>query len=405
MVKGKSIILGISGGIASYKGITLCSTLVQAGADVQVIMTNSASKFIEPLTFQTISRNPVYIDTFNETNPKVVSHIDAADKADLVIIAPATANILAKMTHGIADDMLSTTLLAVTCPIVIAPAMNVNMYAHPAVQQNMQTLLDRGVQFIDPNEGQLACGYVGKGRMAEPEQIFNYVQDMLASSMQNSQKLKGKKVLITAGGTRERIDPVRYIANDSSGKMGIALAEQARDQGADVTFIHGHMTEPCPTGVQSIFTSSSKEMYDAVNEHFSHTDILVMAAAVSDYRPINVEEQKIKKKSDQWDIALQKTEDILQHMGKRKTNQFIVGFAAETENGDVHAQDKLKRKHCDLIVLNDVTVPGAGFSSNTNIVKVFNEDGMIADLPMMSKKQVAAELMSIISDTLIDEGK
>lgn len=403
ILQGKTILLGVCGGIAAYKAAALCSKLAQAGADVRVVMTASAGKFVGPLTFQTLSRHDVAIDTFDEKDPAVVSHIDLADRADLVIIAPATANMIAKLALGLADDMLSTTLLATTAPILIAPAMNVHMYAHPAVQANMETLRARGVRFIEPGEGQLACGYVGKGRLAEPDDIYAAIVNQLKPPIR---PLQGKHLLVTAGGTVERMDPVRYLTNDSSGKMGIAIAEVARDLGAEVTLIHGKMTIPPPSGMkETIAIESAAEMLDAIMERFSDMDIVVKAAAVADYRPMEQATQKLKKKDEEFTLHLVKNPDIVQTLGSIKTKQFIVAFAAETSDLDAHALDKVKRKNSDLLVANNVTLPGAGFGSDTNIVSFFDRNGLVEQLPLMDKKLVAQRLMHVIVDRLGLEGR
>jgi phosphopantothenoylcysteine decarboxylase/phosphopantothenate--cysteine ligase len=401
VLNGKTIVLGISGGIAAYKAATLCSKLVQAGANVRVVMTESAAKFITPLTLQTLSRHPVYIDTFDEFNAAVVSHIDLADSADLVVIAPATANIIAKMANGIADDMLSTTLLAATAQVLVAPAMNVHMYAHPAVEHNMARLAERGVRFIEPGTGQLACGYVGKGRLAEPEDIVFAIKNWFAKG----QQLAGKKVLVTAGGTVERLDPVRFLTNDSSGKMGFAIAEAAANRGADVTLIAARMSVDTLDGIRIIKVESAEEMLQAVMSRFDETDIVIKAAAVADYRPVTRASTKMKKNEDRLIIELERTTDILQTLGERKKGQFIVGFAAETEKIDHYAMDKLHRKNCDLIVANDVSQAGAGFNVDTNIVRVFGEEGLIEEMPLLQKREVADRLLSLIVERITHAAK
>ncbi|MDF2671717.1 MAG: CoaBC [Paenibacillus sp.] len=396
MWKGKTVVLGVTGGIACFKAAALCSKLAQTGAEVRVIMTESATKFVAPLTFQTLSRHDVIVDTFDEKDASVVSHIDLADSADLIVIAPATANMLAKMAHGLADDMLSTTLLASTAPVLVAPAMNVHMYAHPAVQANMDILRARGIFFVEPGEGQLACGYVGKGRLAEPEEIMTVIQRMLHPR----QSLSGRKVLVTAGGTLERIDPVRYITNDSSGKMGFAIAETARDMGAQVTLVRAKTSIEPPSGVEVVNVVSTLDMMEAVQTRFEHMDIVVKAAAVSDYRPVETADKKIKKKEDSLTLSLVKNPDILQWLGEHKTNQFVIGFAAETNDGELYAMDKVRRKKSDLLVLNDVTVPGAGFGTDTNVVKLYDEAGLIRALPLMDKREVARELLELAAARL-----
>ncbi|MEF3305757.1 bifunctional phosphopantothenoylcysteine decarboxylase/phosphopantothenate--cysteine ligase CoaBC [Paenibacillus sp. GYB003] len=400
MLKGKTIVLGVTGGIAAYKAAALCSKLAQAGANVRVVMTESATHFVAPLTFQTLSRHDVAIDTFDEKDASVVSHIDLADSADLVVVAPATANVIAKLAHGIADDMLTTTLLATEAPILVAPAMNVHMYAHPAVAENMRILHSRGVSFVEPGEGQLACGYVGKGRLAEPEEIVRAIERMFDSG----QSLAGKKVIVTAGGTIERIDPVRYITNDSSGKMGYAVAEAAKRMGAHVTLITGKASVVPPAGVEVVPVDSTLDMLDAMLARFSDADVVIKAAAVADYRPARPSDKKIKKNDETMTLELVKNPDILQTIGERKTKQFIVGFAAETDNGERYAMDKVKRKKCDLLVLNDVTVPGAGFGVDTNIVTVFDGSGLVASLPQMSKLAVAERLLALVAERLNARG-
>lgn len=396
VLNGKTIVLGVSGGIAAYKAAALCSKLAQAGAEVRVIMTASAVKFIAPLTFQTLSRHEVAVDTFDEKDASVVQHIDLADRADLFVVAPATANMIGKMALGLGDDMLSTTLLATTAPILVAPAMNVHMYAHPAVQQNMKTLADRGVRFVEPGTGQLACGYVGKGRLAEPEDIVLAIERHFAEG----ERLKGKRILVTAGATVERIDPVRYISNDSSGKMGYAIAEAAARMGAVVTLVSGKASVPVPPGVTLVQVESTLEMLDAVLSRMDDQDVIVKTAAVADYRPAEQHEHKIKKTEDVMTMKLVKNPDILKLIGERKTNQLVVGFAAETRELEKFAMDKLRRKRCDLLVANDVTLEGAGFGTDTNIVRIFDANGLVEALPMMGKREVASRLLGLIAARL-----
>ncbi|UKS30017.1 bifunctional phosphopantothenoylcysteine decarboxylase/phosphopantothenate--cysteine ligase CoaBC [Paenibacillus sp. HWE-109] len=397
VLQGKTIVLGVCGGIAAYKAAALTSKLTQAGATVRVIMTASAVQFVAPLTFQTLSRHHVFVDTFDEKDPSVVSHINLADSADLVLIAPATANTIGKLALGLGDDMLSTTLLATTAPIWVAPAMNVHMYANPAVQQNMQTLLSRGVRFIEPGEGQLACGYVGKGRLAEPEEIMAAVERHFQGE---PGRLKAQRVLVTAGGTLERIDPVRYITNDSSGKMGYAIAEEAVRMGAAVTLVSGPSALPAPNGVELVRVQSALDMREAVLSRLDASDLVIKAAAVADYRPAVVAEQKIKKKADSLTLELIKNPDILQEIGALKKHQFVIGFAAETERLDEHALDKLNRKNCDLIVGNNVSQAGAGFSGDTNVVSIYDRNGLVEALPIQSKKDVARKLLELAADRM-----
>ncbi|MDV3433060.1 bifunctional phosphopantothenoylcysteine decarboxylase/phosphopantothenate--cysteine ligase CoaBC [Paenibacillus larvae] len=393
MLQDKTIILGVCGGIAAYKAAALCSKLAQAGADVYVIMTESATKFIAPLTFQTLSRNPVMIDTFDEKDTSVVSHINLADKADLMLIAPATANMIAKMAIGLGDDMLSTTMLAATATVMVAPAMNVHMYEHPAVQENMSTLSKRGVIFVEQGSGQLACGYVGKGRLAEPEDIVAEVRRFFAEKT----LLQGKRVLVTAGGTVERIDPVRYITNDSSGKMGYAVAEAARRLGAEVTLVTGPTALEASAGVQVVPVLSAEDMLKEVQNRYKDLDIVIKAAAVADYRPLVQSKSKMKKADKTLTLELVKNPDILETLGKNKTHQFLIGFAAETDSLDEYAMDKLVRKNCDLLVGNDVSVEGAGFGSETNVVRIYDKQGLVESLPLLRKEEVALHLLRLIA--------
>ncbi|MGC5328741.1 bifunctional phosphopantothenoylcysteine decarboxylase/phosphopantothenate--cysteine ligase CoaBC [Brevibacillus sp. SYSU BS000544] len=403
----KTIILGVTGGIAAYKAAALTSKLTQAGADVYVILTDSAQKFIQPLTFQALSHHPVYTDTFTEPNAQVISHIDLADRADLVIIAPATANTIGKLANGIADDMLTTTLLATKAPVMIAPAMNVNMYQHPAVQANMERLVQFGYHFIEPGEGLLACGWIGKGRLEEPERIVDIVIDFFAkqenqreTSRETKQDLSGKQILVTAGPTREKIDPVRYISNHSTGKMGYAIAEAARDRGASVTLVSGPTALPQPAGVKFVAVESVHEMFDAVMGELPSMDIVIKSAAVSDYRPKTISHHKMKKTDSDLSLELEKAPDILQTIGERKhSDQFVVGFAAETQDLSKYALDKLARKNCDMIVGNNVLTEGAGMGSDTNIVTIYTRDGDTVQIPKMSKREVAERIL----DTVVEK--
>ncbi|MED1947469.1 MULTISPECIES: bifunctional phosphopantothenoylcysteine decarboxylase/phosphopantothenate--cysteine ligase CoaBC [Brevibacillus] len=397
---GKRIVLGVSGGIAAYKAAALTSKLTQAGALVHVILTEGALQFIQPLTFQALSHLPVYTDTFTEPDPHVISHIELADRADLILIAPATANVIGKMANGIADDMLTTTVLATKAPVMVAPAMNVNMYNHPAVIANMDKLTAYGYRFVEPGVGLLACGWIGKGRLAEPEEIVEAVRQWFASDETRQtireKDLQEKHVLITAGPTREKIDPVRYITNHASGKMGYAIAEAARDRGAKVTLISGPTNLARPDGVEFIAVESVQEMFDAVMEQLPHCDIVVKSAAVSDYRPKHVAEHKMKKGDGPLELALEKAPDILKTIGERKTKQFVVGFAAETQNVLQHAQSKLERKNLDMIVANNVLLEGAGMGSDTNIVTLLTRGGEQLALDKLSKRAVADKLFDAV---------
>ncbi len=390
MLHGKKVLLCVTGGIAVYKAAALTSKLTQAGVDVKVILSEAAAKFVTPLTFQALSRNAVYTDTFDEKDPKVIAHIDLADWADLILVAPATANIIGKLANGIADDMISTTLLAATSPVWIAPAMNVHMYENPAVRKNIETLAHFGYQFIEPSEGYLACGYVGKGRLEEPEKIVAIMEDFFKPK---PSILSGKKVLITAGPTREKIDPVRYITNHSTGKMGYSIAEQAMELGADVTLISGPVSLEAPKGAQVIHVESAEDMFNAVMNHYETADIIVKTAAVADYRPKMSYDEKIKKKPGEEVLELERTKDILLELGKRKSTQILVGFAAETSLVEKYAKDKLMKKNADMIVANNVKAEGAGFGTDTNIVTIFKKDGTIIPLPIMTKHEVANRLL------------
>ncbi|MEH7373642.1 bifunctional phosphopantothenoylcysteine decarboxylase/phosphopantothenate--cysteine ligase CoaBC [Neobacillus drentensis] len=400
MVQDKKILLCVTGGIAVYKAAALTSKLVQAGAHVKIILSESAQKFVTPLTFQALSRNEVYVDTFDEKNPRVIAHIDLADWADLILVAPATANTIGKIAGGIADNMITTVLLAATSPVWIAPAMNVHMYDHPAVKKNLSILAEYGYQFIEPSEGYLACGYVGKGRLEEPEKIVQLVQQFFTDQFQ--QTLSGKTVVVTAGPTREKIDPVRFISNHSTGKMGYALAVEAKKQGAHVVLVSGPVGLPAPLGMQVVKVESAEEMYNAVLKYYDSADVVIKTAAVADYRPKTAYDHKVKKQAGDSSIELERTKDILLELGKRKRNQVLVGFAAETENVEEYARKKLKAKNADMIVANNVKAEGAGFGTDTNIVTLFKRSGSNIDLPIMSKSDVAKRIIEEITSLLKD---
>ncbi|PGY10826.1 bifunctional phosphopantothenoylcysteine decarboxylase/phosphopantothenate--cysteine ligase CoaBC [Bacillus sp. AFS031507] len=400
MVQDKKILLCVTGGIAVYKAAALTSKLVQAGAHVKIILSESAQKFVTPLTFQALSRNEVYVDTFDEKNPRVIAHIDLADWADLILVAPATANTIGKIAGGIADNMITTVLLAATSPVWIAPAMNVHMYDHPAVKKNLSILAEYGYQFIEPSEGYLACGYVGKGRLEEPEKIVQLVQQFFTDQFQ--QTLSGKTVVVTAGPTREKIDPVRFISNHSTGKMGYALAVEAKKQGAHVVLVSGPVGLPAPLGMEVVKVESAEEMYNAVLKYYDSADVVIKTAAVADYRPKSAYEHKVKKQAGDSSIELERTKDILLELGKRKRNQVLVGFAAETENVEEYARKKLKAKNADMIVANNVKAEGAGFGTDTNIVTLFKRSGSNIDLPIMSKSDVAKRIIEEITSLLKD---
>lgn len=386
------IVLGVTGGIAVYKAIDLTSKLVQNGHEVRVIMTESAEQFVTPLAFQALSRNPVYTDIFVEQNPAEIQHIALGDWADIMIIAPLTASTLGKIAHGISDNMLTATVLAFTKTIYLAPAMNSNMYNNPAVIDNIQTLLKRGFKFIEPGEGFLACGYIAKGRMSEPLEIMKFIAE------DNIEKdLQGKKVLITAGPTIETIDPVRYLTNRSSGKMGYSLAEAANLRGADVTLVSADVGIPVPNGVRHIKTESAQDMFNAVRDNMEQ-DLIIKAAAVADYTPVETYDQKLKKQEGDLTITFKRTEDILKYIGEHKTTQFVVGFAAETENIEKYARGKLIKKNADVIVANNVGDKSIGFKSNDNAVTMYFKDGTHIDISKQSKLNIAHEILSHVKE-------
>ncbi|MEH7544752.1 MULTISPECIES: bifunctional phosphopantothenoylcysteine decarboxylase/phosphopantothenate--cysteine ligase CoaBC [Bacillaceae] len=400
MSKEQNILLCVTGGIAVYKAAALTSKLVQAGFNVKVILSESAEKFVTSLTFQALSRNDVFTDTFDEKNPQVIAHIDLADWADLILVAPATANTIGKLACGIADNMITTTLLAATVPVWIAPAMNVHMYDHPAVKKNLAVLAEFGCQFIEPSEGYLACGYVGKGRLEEPEKIVMLIQNYF-NHLENK-NLKGKTVIITAGPTREKIDPVRFISNHSSGKMGYALAEESVKQGARVILVSGPVSLSAPQGVELVKVESAEDMYQAVLKYFETADVVIKTAAVADYRPKVTFDHKVKKQAGDTNIELERTNDILFELGQRKTNQLLVGFAAETDHLEEYAKKKLLNKNADMIVANNVKTEGAGFGTDTNIVTLFKRYGEVISLPLMSKNEVAVKIIEEITSLLKD---
>ena len=383
---GREIVLGVTGGIAAYKSAELVSRLRHLGANVHVIMTRNAMEFVSPLTFQTLSANQVVTDTFQAPEYWNVEHVALAKLADIFVIAPATANIMAKMAAGIADDMLSTTVLATKAPVLLAPAMNTGMWTAPATRLNQKTLSDRGVQFIGPGTGLLACGDEGAGRMSEPEEIVEAICGILASG----KDYQGLKVLVTAGATKERLDPVRYITNDSSGKMGFAIAEAARDRGAEVTVVYGNVSAPVPADVRTVPIESAADMYDAMMSETESQDIVIQAAAICDYRIEHASSTKIKKeKGKPLTITMIENPDIAQAIGERKKEgQTFVGFAAETDHVKENAAEKLKKKHLDMIVANDVTAPGAGFNVDTNIATLITNEGE-EEQPLQSKRALA----------------
>lgn len=395
MIKNKKILLCVAGGIAAFKAAALTSKLVQSGASVKVIMSDSATKFVTPLTFQALTHTEVFTDTFAEKNPNNISHIYLAEWADLVIVAPATANTIGKIANGLADNMLTSTILATNAPLFIYPAMNSNMLANKAVSRNIKTLKMDGCHVFESGFGYLAEGFIGKGRMLEPEQILAHVEMFFGTD----KLLSGKKVLITAGPTVEKLDPVRYISNFSSGKMGYALAEVAQKLGAEVTLVSGPVNLSPPSGVLLFSVDSAAEMFDAVMTQFDDADIVIGAAAVADYSP-NFTGNKIKKNDEEMTIDLYKTIDIMKTLGEKKTKQFTVAFAAETNDVEKNSKGKLVRKNADLLVSNDVTQMGAGFGTDTNIVTIYSNDEEPLKLPIMSKYNVAKEIMQQIAKRL-----
>lgn len=396
MLAGKKVLVGVTGGIAAYKIAEVVSRLRKLEVEVHVAMTKSATEFITPLTLRNLSANPVHLDLFEEPKVWNVEHIALAEHVDAVVVAPATANILAKMAIGLADDFLSTVLLATRAPIFAVPAMNQGMYQHPATQENLHRLKERGIKVIGPGTGFQACGTEGVGRMSEPVEIVEAIVRFFAAG----DSLQGKRALVTAGGTQEPLDPVRYLGNRSSGRMGYAVAQALREAGAETVLVSAPTDLPAPPGVTRISVQTALEMHDAVLERFSDLDVVVKAAAVADYRPASQAEQKIKKDGANRTIELIPNPDILAELGRRKTSQILIGFAAETENLLAYAQEKMQRKNVDLLVANDVTKPGAGFGSLTNIVSFLFPDGRRIDFPQMSKLEVARNLVAEIARLL-----
>ena len=386
-----NIIVGVTGGIAAYKAAELVSFLGKQGHDVRCIMTEAGQQFITPLTLQALSGNPVYTDLFAlQDNPEwKVEHIGLAHWADLILIVPATADFIGKVANGLADDLLSTCVMASKAPVYFAPAMNDQMYLNPIVQRNIQTLRDAGYGFVDPVEGNLACGTSGKGKMASPQQIAEVVHTL------RDQDLFGLRFVITAGPTRETIDPVRFLTNHSSGKMGYALARQAAYRGADVVLISGPVQLEAPYGVQMVYVESAQQMFEAIQQHYADADVIIKSAAVADYRPKTVATQKIKKTDDDLTLALERNTDILAWLGEHKTNQVLIGFAAETNDVQQNALGKLERKHLDFIAANDVTKAHSGFGKDTNQVTLYGADGSVTALPVLSKDDTANRILDV----------
>ena len=389
MLQGKTVVLGVTGGIAAFKAASLVSALVKLHAHVEVIMTKNATQFITPLTFEQLTGHRTITDTFDRNFPHQVEHISLAQRADLVIIAPATANICAKVAHGIADDMLTTTVLACRCPKLIAPAMNTNMYENPVTQDNLEILRRYGWEVIEPASGRLACGVVGKGKMPEPEELVQHIMRHIALP----HDLEGKKVLVTAGPTQEALDPVRYLTNHSSGKMGYAIARMAMLRGADVTLISGPTSLPAPDFVNFVPVVSAQDMFEAVAAHYTDTDFVFKAAAVADYTPDTYCDDKIKKKDGDLSIPLKRTQDILRYLGQnKKDGQVICGFSMETQNMLENSRAKLQSKNVDMICANNLKVDGAGFGVDTNVITLITSKDC-TELPLMSKEQAAMAIL------------
>ena len=392
MLKGKTVILGVTGGIAAYKSAWLTSLLVKAGADVQVIMTEHAREFIAPLTFEALTNQRCHTDTFDRNHEYSTEHVSLASRADAVIIAPATANVIAKLACGIADDMLTTTVLACDCPKIVVPAMNTRMYENPVTQDNLEKLRKYGVTVVEPAAGRLACGDVGKGKMPEPDVLFQYV--LMACAFEKD--MAGKKVLVTAGPTQERIDPVRYITNHSTGRMGYSIAKICALRGAEVTLVTGQTALEPPLFVDVVPVVSARDMYEAVVERSGEMDVIIKAAAVADYRPAVTSDEKIKKSDGDMAIDMERTDDILGYLGScKKPGQFLCGFSMETQNMLENSRAKLRKKNLDMIVANNLKVKGAGVGTDTNVVTIITAD-MEKELELMSKDEVAARLLDEI---------
>ena len=398
MLKGKTVVIGVSGGIAVYKACDVVSRLKKLNANVHVIMTKSATEFVTPLTFQSLSQNYVVSDMFEEPKTWDVEHISLAKKADVFLIAPATANVIGKVANGIADDMLTTTVMATTGKVLIAPAMNTNMYRNPILQRNISILKELGYNFVDPDSGRLACGDIGEGKLASPEKIVDAVVDLFN---EDKKDLLGKKIMITAGPTVESIDPVRYLTNRSTGKMGYAIAKMAANRGADVTLVSGPTNIEPPSNIKKLIkVQSAKDMYDAIIDNFDENQVIIKSAAVADYKPKNYSDKKKKKSNDDLIIELDRNKDIAYELGKIKKNKILVGFAAETNDLIENAKGKISKKNLDFIVANDLTESGAGFGTDTNIVKIIDKDGNIAKYPQMKKDEVADVILDKVKSLL-----
>lgn len=399
MLRGKNVVLAVTGSIAAYKIAYLASMLKKLNADVTVLMTRNAVNFIHPITFETLTGNKCLIDTFDRNFEYSVEHVSLAKRTDVVLVAPATANVIGKLANGIADDMLTTTVMACECKKIIAPAMNTHMYHNPVVQDNIKKLRHYGMEVIAPDTGYLACGDVGEGKMPSEQVLLEYI----LREIRFEKDLEGKKVMVTAGPTREKIDPVRFITNHSTGKMGYALAKHCAQRGAEVTLITGRTQLEPPLFVRVIEVESAGEMFEAVKERYEEQDIIMKAAAVADYRPLSVSEEKVKKTEGEMSIALERTEDILKFLGEnRRKGQFLCGFSMETENMLENSRAKLEKKHADMIVANNLKQEGAGFGTDTNIVTLITRDGC-RELPVMSKEDVAKHIIDTIQNHLLSD--
>ena len=397
MLKDKTVVIGVCGGIAVYKACDLVSKLKKTGVNVHVIMTKSATEFVAPLTFQTLSQNYVVEDMFESPKTWDVEHISLAKKADVFVLAPATANVIGKVANGIADDMLTTTIMATKAKVLIAPAMNTNMYENPVVQRNIQTLKDLDYKFVEPESGRLACGDIGSGKLASVDTIFNSIIELL----ETKKDLEGTSMIITAGPTVESIDPVRYITNRSTGKMGYSIAKKAIERGADVTLVSGPTNIVPPQNLKKfIQIESAEDMYNAVLENMDENQVIIKSAAVADYRPKEYSDNKIKKSDDDLSIRLDRTKDIALELGKIKNNKILVGFAAETNDLLENAKNKIQKKNLDFIVANDLTQDGAGFGVDTNIVKIIDREGVVQEHPKMKKEEVADVILDKIKTLL-----
>lgn len=398
MLKNKTVVIGVSGGIAAYKACDVVSRLKKLNANVHVIMTKSATEFVTPLTFQSLSQNYVVSDMFEEPKTWDVEHISLAKKADVFLIAPATANVIGKVANGICDDMLTTTVMATTGKVLIAPAMNTNMYKNPILQRNINILKELGYNFVNPESGRLACGDMGEGKLASPEIIVNAVIDLLNN---RDKDLQGKKIMITAGPTVESIDPVRYLTNRSTGKMGYAIAKMAADRGADVTLVSGPTNITPPANLKKLIKiQSAEEMYSAIINNFDENQVIIKSAAVADYKPKTYSNKKIKKSNDDLVIELDRNKDIAYELGKIKKDKILVGFAAETNDLIENAKGKVNKKNLDFIVANDLTEEGAGFGTDTNIVKIIDKEGNISKYPQMKKDEVANIILDKVKSLL-----